>query len=89
MLDLLIRAGVVLDPPGASLSGLHSAVGFGLLPMIQALVLAGANTKSTDAFGATALDWAHQLGPVDSEIVDLLGGDNRLDANHYAGWSWR
>jgi hypothetical protein len=75
IVHLLLAAGVATNPPGASLSALHTAVSVGSGQMVRALVLAGADVAATDVFGMTALDWGYQLGLVDSELVDLLETD--------------
>jgi ankyrin repeat protein len=74
MLDMLLDARVTLNPRGASLSPLHSAVGVGSVPMIRALVEAGVDRTVTDAFGATALDWAYDVEDKGSILAVLLAG---------------
>ena len=74
MLDVLLDAGVVLNPRGASLSPLHSAVAVGSVPMIRALVEAGVDRSVTDAFGATALDWAYDVEDKGSILAVMLSG---------------
>jgi ankyrin repeat protein len=74
MLDMLLDAGVALHPRGASLSPLHSAVAAGSVPMIRALVEAGVDRSMTDAFGATALDWAYDVEDKGSILAVLLSG---------------
>ena len=74
MLDVLLDADVVLNPRGASLSPLHSAVAVGSVPMIRALVEAGVDRSVTDAFGATALDWAYDVEDKGSILAVLLSG---------------
>jgi hypothetical protein len=70
MLELLLDASVALNPPGASLSPLHSAVAIGSSAMVRLLLSAGASLACPDAFGATALDWALALDR--SELVHSL-----------------
>jgi ankyrin repeat protein len=74
MLDMLLDAGVALNPRGASLSPLHSAVAVGSVPMIRALVEAGVDRSVTDAFGATALDWAYDVEDKGSILAVMLSG---------------
>ncbi len=74
MVELLLRQGVELNPRGASLSPLHSAVAIGSVPMIRALVAAGVDCSLTDAFGATALDWAYDVEDRGSALAVLLSG---------------
>lgn len=74
MVELLLHEGVHLNPDGASLSPLHSAVAIGSVPMIRALVAAGVDCGATDAFGATALDWAYEVEDRGSVIAVLLSG---------------
>jgi uncharacterized protein len=74
MLQMLLRAGVALNPKRASLSPLHSAVGIGSVPMIRVLVAAGVDCAVTDAFGATALDWAHDVEDRGSVLAVFLSG---------------
>jgi len=74
VLDRLLQAGVALHPQGASLSPLHSAVAVGSVPMIRALVEAGVDRSMTDAFGATALDWAYEVEDKGSILAVLLSG---------------
>lgn len=77
MLELLTDAGVRLNPPRASLSPLHSAVGIGSVPMIRALVAAGVDCSATDGYGATALDWAYELGDRGTVLAVLLAAGLR------------
>ena len=74
MLDMLLDAGVALHPRGASLSPLHSAVAIGSVPMIRALMEAGVDRTVTDAFGATALDWAYDVEDKGSILAVFLSG---------------
>jgi ankyrin repeat protein len=74
MLDMLIDSGVVLNPRGASLSPLHTAVAVGSVPMIRALMEAGVDRSVTDAFGATALDWAYEIEDKGSVLAVILSG---------------
>jgi len=74
ILDMLLDAGITLNPRGASLSPLHSAVAVGLVPMIRALVEAGVDRTVTDAFGATALDWAYDVEDKGSILAVVLAG---------------
>jgi ankyrin repeat protein len=74
MLDMLIDSGVVLNPRGASLSPLHTAVAVGSVPMIRALMEAGVDRSVTDAFGATALDWAYEIEDKGSVLAVMLSG---------------
>jgi ankyrin repeat protein len=73
-LESLIAWGVPPDPPGSSLSALHSAVSIGSRSMVRILVSAGANVMFRDAFGATPLDWANDLHIGDAMTVELLSG---------------
>ena len=74
ILDMLLDAGITLNPRGASLSPLHSAVAVGSVPMIRALVEAGVDRTVTDAFGATALDWAYDVEDKGSILAVVLAG---------------
>jgi len=74
MLDTLLDAGVALNPRGASLSPLHSAVAVGSVPMIRALIESGVDRAVTDAFGATALDWAYDVEDKGSILAVFLAG---------------
>ena len=74
ILDMLLDAGVALNPRGASLSPLHSAVAVGSVPMIRALIEAGVDRTVTDAFGATALDWAYDVEDKGSNLAVFLAG---------------
>ncbi|HEY6116699.1 MAG TPA: ankyrin repeat domain-containing protein [Candidatus Dormibacteraeota bacterium] len=74
MLDMLIDSGVALNPRGASLSPLHTAVAVGSVPMIRALMEAGVDRSMTDAFGATALDWAYEIEDKGSVLAVVLSG---------------
>ncbi|HKW73754.1 MAG TPA: ankyrin repeat domain-containing protein [Candidatus Dormibacteraeota bacterium] len=74
VLQLLLNAGVTLNPIQASLSPLHSAVAIGSVPMIRALVTAGVDCEVTDAYGATALDWAYDIEDRGSVIAVVLSG---------------
>ncbi len=74
ILDMLLDAGVALNPRGASLSPLHSAVAVGSVPMIRALIEAGVDRTVTDAFGATALDWAYDVEDKGSILAVFLAG---------------
>jgi ankyrin repeat protein len=74
VVDMLLDAGVALNPRGASLSPLHSAVAIGSVPMIRALIEAGVDRTVTDAFGATALDWAYDVEDKGSILAVVLAG---------------
>lgn len=74
IVEMLLRAGVKLNPEGASLSPLHSAVGIGSVPMIRMLVGAGVDCDVKDAYGATALDWAYDAGDRGSVLAVFLSG---------------
>jgi len=74
VLDMLIDSGVALNPRGASLSPLHTAVAVGSVPMIRALMEAGVDRSVTDAFGATALDWAYEIEDKGSVLAVVLSG---------------
>ena len=74
LLDMLLQAGVALNPRGASLSPLHSAVAVGSVPMIRALIENGVDRAMTDAFGATALDWAYDVEDKGSILAVMLAG---------------
>jgi uncharacterized protein len=82
--EALIATGAPLCPSTASLSPLHSAAGIGSKPMVRALVSAGADLSRTDAFGQTALDWAHELRETDPELLELLGAPNVRPARRSA-----
>jgi uncharacterized protein len=71
-LEALLCQGVSANPPEACLSALHTAVSIASLPMVQLLVGAGADIVFPDAFGATALDWAYELGLRGGETLALL-----------------
>lgn len=75
--ELLIDAGMELNPGRASLSPLHSAVAIGSVPMIRALVGAGVDCAATDGYGATALDWAYELGDRGTVLAVLLAAGLR------------
>jgi ankyrin repeat protein len=77
VLQALVDDGVNLNPPGASLSPLHSAVAIGSIPMIRALIAAGVDRDVTDAFGATALDWAYEVEDRGSVLALLLAAGLR------------
>jgi ankyrin repeat protein len=74
MIDMLLDSGVALNPRGASLSPLHSAVAVGSVPMIRALIEAGVDRTVTDAFGASALDWAYDVEDKGSILAVMLAG---------------
>jgi ankyrin repeat protein len=74
MLAMLLDSGVALNPRGASLSPLHTAVAVGSVPMIRALMEAGVDRSMTDAFGATALDWAYEIEDKGSVLAVVLSG---------------
>ena len=74
IVDILLAANVAVNPNGASLSPLHSAVAIGSVPMIRALILAGVDRSAPDAYGATALDWAYEIEDRGSVIAVLLAG---------------
>ena len=74
MLKTLLREGVALNPRGASLSPLHSAVAIGSVLMIRLLVAAGVDCSLPDAFGATALDWANDIEDRGSVVAVILSG---------------
>ena len=76
MLALLVDEGVAVNPRGASVPPLHSAVAIGSGPMVEALLGAGADLQATDAFGATALDWATELNTLDPALIGQLGQGN-------------
>src|SRR5262245_39438266 len=77
MLDFLIGEGVMLNPPLASLSPLHSAVAIGSVPMIRALIGSGVDCTAKDAYGATALDWAYELDDRGTVLAVLLAAGLR------------
>jgi hypothetical protein len=77
MLQALVDAGLGLNPPGASLSPLHSAVAIGSIPMIRILIVAGVDCEVRDAFGATALDWAYEVEDRGSVLAVLLAAGLR------------
>jgi uncharacterized protein len=77
MLESLVDLGVDLNPPGASLSPLHTAVGIGSIPMIRTLIAAGVDRDVKDAFGATALDWAYAFEDRGSVLAVLLAAGLR------------
>jgi ankyrin repeat protein len=84
MVEALLAAGISPNPAGASLSALHSAVAIGSAEMVRILVSAGADTTFQDAFGSNALDWAGDLGDLDSNVIDLLKREKgRPKANVY------
>jgi len=74
ILGMLLDEGVALNPRGASLSPLHTAVAVGSVPMIRTLVEAGVDRSMTDAFGATALDWAYDVEDKGSILAVVLAG---------------
>ena len=80
VVEMLLAAGVAVNPPGASLSPLHAAVAIGSVPMIRALIVAGVDRSAQDAFGATALDWAYEIEDRGSVIAVLLAGYLRRTA---------
>jgi len=71
-LGLLLGLGATPNPPGASLSPLHTAVAVASAAMIECLLMAGANASAVDAFGSTPLDWACELWGPDSHMLRLL-----------------
>src|SRR5262249_42240380 len=73
----LIGEGVMLNPPLASLSPLHSAVAIGSVPMIRALIGSGVDCTAKDAYGATALDWAYELDDRGTVLAVLLAAGLR------------
>ena len=77
MLQTLVDAGVALNPRGASLSPLHSAVAIGSIPMIRTLMGAGVDCEVRDAFGATALEWAYEVEDRGSVLAVLLAAGLR------------
>ena len=62
VLEFVLSAGVEVNPAGASLSPLHTAVAVGSEAMAQLLIAAGADPEFRDGFGRTAEDWAVRLG---------------------------
>jgi hypothetical protein len=80
IVEMLLAAGVAVNPRGASLSPLHSAVAIGSIPIIRALIVAGVDRSASDAFGATALDWAYEIEDRGSVIAVLLAGYLRRTA---------
>ena len=72
MVRSLIAAGAAVNPPGASLSPLHSAVAVGSTELVHVLLEAGADAEVRDAFGATPPDWARELDGDHSEVVRLF-----------------
>jgi len=65
VLEFVLSAGVEVNPAGASLSPLHTAVAVGSEAMAELLIAAGADPEFRDAFGRTAEDWAVRLGRQD------------------------
>jgi hypothetical protein len=79
--QLMVDKGVSVNPPGASLPPLHSAVATGQVSAIRTLIFFGADLQATDAFGATASDWALDLhGPRSEELALLRRWEERLEA---------
>ena len=76
----LIDAGIEMNPAGASLSPLHTAVAIGSIPMIKALMATGVDIGVSDAFGATALDWAYDVEDRGSVLAVLLAAGLRRPA---------
>ena len=72
VVELLLGLGATPNPPGASLSPLHTAVAVASAAMIERLLMAGANASAVDAFGSTPLDWACELWGPDSHMLRLL-----------------
>ncbi len=81
MVEMLIEAGVPVNPPGASLPPLHSAVAIRSAQIVRVLLTAGADIDALDVFGATAADWAdefdqvHVLADLDAWRNGRLGSD--------------
>jgi hypothetical protein len=73
VVEMLLDLGAMLDPPGAGLSPLHSAVAIGSARMVRCLAAAGASGAAVDAFGATAFEWAERLEDAGSEILTHSG----------------
>src|SRR5262245_31859276 len=61
VLEWVLAAGVEVNPAGASVSPLHTAVAIGSEAMTGLLLAAGADPDFPDAFGRTAADWAALL----------------------------
>ena len=79
--QLMVERGVSVNPVRASLPPLHSAVATGQTLAIKTLVYFGADLLATDAFGATASDWAQSIhGPQSEEFRLLRRWEERLEA---------
>lgn len=79
--QLMVDKGVSVNPPRASLPPLHSAVATGQVIAIKTLIFFGADLRATDAFGATASDWALDIHGPRSEAFELLRlWEERLEA---------
>lgn len=72
VLALLIGKGVPVNPTNASLPPLHSAVVVGEAYAVEMLCLAGADLDATDAFGATAAEWALDIHGSRSDAFGVL-----------------
>ena len=70
--EVLLDAGVEVNPRRASLPPLHSAVATGRCDLVRLLIEAGADRSARDAYGATALDWSIELGGKSSSSVRQL-----------------
>ena len=81
VVQLMVEKGVAVNPVRASLPPLHSAVATGQVPAIRTLVFFGADLGATDAYGATASDWALDIhGPRSEEFGLLRRWEERLEA---------
>jgi hypothetical protein len=72
VVETLLQAGASVNPPGAGLTPLHTAVARRELGIAMRLLEAGADPLAIDAFGDTAVDWAAYLDEGRSMVADLL-----------------
>lgn len=79
--QLMVDKGVSVNPVRANLPPLHSAVATGQPSAIKTLIFFGADLRATDAYGATASDWALDIhGPRSEELALLRHWEERLEA---------
>ena len=73
LLETLLRNGAEINPRGAPVMPLHSAVAAGRGETVRRLLEAGADVGAVDSLGATALEWAIDLDGPDSEAAWTVG----------------
>ena len=72
LLGLLLERGAAVNPYGAPVSPLHTAVAMKPLSVVRMLLEAGADANAPDSMGASPLDWGIDLHGAGAEVTELL-----------------